>query len=153
MRYLLVLAALVSGVASAATGSAAISLTRPTTYVDGSTLPSSAITGYSVGCTFTPTGGTAAACTLSTTTLPGGTSTGGTVSITYPAVGGTACFTLKTMTATNMSDGSQPPVCKDLPGVKPSDPSNVTITITVALNIASDSPIRVAVAEPVVTRK
>lgn len=153
MKALLILVSLVTGVASAATGSTALNYTRPTTYVDGSTLPSSAITGYTVGCTFTPTGGTATACTLNTTTLPGGTSTSGSVTITYPAAGGTACFTLRTNTATATSPGSQPAACKDLPALAPSDPTNLTVTITLAINIASDSPVRVAVATPVVTKQ
>lgn len=152
MKRLCLLLAVLPSLVLAATGTSALSYTRPTTRVDGSTLAASEITGYAVDCTFTPTGGTATACTLSTTTLPGGTSASGSVTITYPAVGGVACFKLRTLTGSLSSPGSQPAACKDLPAVAPSDPTNLTVTITVALNVSSDTPIRVAVAEPVVTK-
>jgi hypothetical protein len=139
--------------AHAATGSTAVNYTPPTQYEDGTPLPASDIKGYAVDCKFTPTGGsTASVCTLDTTTLPGGTARTGTVKITYPVTGGTACFVLKTMTVAAQSDGSQPPACQVLPAVQPNDPTNLTITITLTLNIASDTPIRVAVAEPVISK-
>jgi hypothetical protein len=147
--------AFASFAARAATGNATINYTPPTQYEDGTTLPATAIAGYAVSCTFTPNGGGAAsACALDVTQIPGGTSRSATVKVTYPVVGGTACFVLKTVTTSGaQSDGSQPPACQPLPAVQPNDPTNLTITITLALNISSDTPIRVAVNEPVVTQE
>ncbi len=149
---LAILLLLIVGVAQAATATTAITFTRPTTYTDGSTLAASAITGYAVDCQFTPTGSsTATACTMTGSPLPGGTATGGNVTLTYPAAGGNACFVLRTLVGSASSAGSAP-VCKALAAVPPSDPTNVTVTITLAINLESDSPIRVAVAQPVVTK-
>jgi hypothetical protein len=108
----------------------------------------SAITGYAVDCTFTPTGGTAAACTLAGSPLPGSAQSGN-VTVTYPAVGGSACFSLRTLVGTNSSVGTAP-VCKTFDAVAPNPPTNVTVTVTVALTLKSASPITVAGA-PVVT--
>lgn len=142
---------IISAIACAATGTAALSFIRPTTYVDGSALAASAITGYAVDCTFTPTGGTATACASSPATLPG-TAQSGNITLTYPAIGGQACFVLRTLVGTNSSAGSSPPACKALAPIAPSDPSNLTVTITVALTISSATPITVAMTPPVVTK-
>jgi hypothetical protein len=145
----------VAGVAEAATGNASITLTRPTAYTDGSPLAASAITGYAVDCQFTATGATSSTtCTLTGSPLPGGTATGGNVTLTYPAAGGNACFVLRTLVGALSSAGGTP-VCKALPGVPPNDPTNVTITVTLAINLESASEIRVAsveVAKPVVAQ-
>lgn len=130
----------------------ALTFTRPVAYTNGSALPTTAITGYAVDCTFTPTGGTAAVCALTGSPLAGGTNQVGTVQLTYPAVGGEACFKLRTLVGQQTSAGTQPAVCRTLAALVPNDPTNLTITITVAVNISSDTPIRVAVVEPVVTR-
>jgi hypothetical protein len=140
-----------SQIANAATANVTINYVRANTYVDGTPLPASSITGHAVDCSFTPTGGTAALCALTGSPFPGSVQSG-TVVVTYPPVGGQACFALKTLVGSNSSNGSQPPVCVALPAIKPGDPTNVTVTITLAINLQSDTPIRVAVAEPVVTR-
>lgn len=150
MVALLVLAGF-SAAAHAATGTTALTFTPPTTNSDGSALAASDITNYTVVCTFTPPTGAASTCVTDTTTIAGGTNKVGTLKITYPVSGGQACILLKT----NRSDGvqgagSQPPACTTLPAIKPNDPTNVTITVTLAINLQSDSPITVAAVTPVV---
>lgn len=139
--------------ADAATGSGAIAFTRASQYTDGSTLAAADITGYSVGCTFTPTGGTSAACTAFTgSPLAGGSNQAGTVTLSVPASGGQACFTLKTLTASASSAGTAP-FCKTFADTRvPGDPTNATITISVTLNLTSAAPITVAMSAPVVTK-
>jgi hypothetical protein len=107
--------------------------TRPTTYVDGQTLPAADILSYSILCTFTPNGGTGAPCSMT----PGffsGSATTGSVIVTYPNVGGQACFRLTTRTAGSESDPSNE-ACAVLPALKPNPPGNLTITITANLTI------------------
>lgn len=116
----------------AGTGTAAFAWTRPTTYTDGSALPASAISRYDVLCTFTPTGGTASACTLNPSTFAG-TASSGSLALTYPATGGRACFRLTVSTATGVSDPSNE-ACVDFAAAKPSAPANLTVTITIAVN-------------------
>lgn len=157
LLFALVSVAALCGVFSpvhAATGNAAISFTRATTYTDNSALATADITGYAVGCTFAPTGGTAAACTGFTgSPLAGGSNQAGTVTMTVPAAGGQVCFTLKTLTAIASSAGTAP-FCKTFADTRvPGDPTNATLTITLTLNLTSASPITVALAgPPVVTR-
>jgi hypothetical protein len=137
----------------AATAPTAITFTRPTTYVDGSALPASAITSYTIACEFTAPGATnATPCTLSTTTIPG-QSTTGTLTLTYPGTGGQACFTLRTNVGSVQSNSSSPAACKTLDAIAPSPPTNVTVTVSVALQLSSASPITVVAATPVVTQK
>lgn len=137
-------------ISAAATKPVGITFTRPTQWSDGSPLAASDITGYQVECQFTATGATAATpCTLTGSPLPGGTSQTGSVTLTYPPVGGEACFVLRTVaTGGLLSEGSAPPHCKTLPALRPADPSNVTITITVAINIEANGAVSVAMAQP-----
>lgn len=143
-----------SAAAHAAGGTAQLTTTLPTTYVDGSALASSAITGSDIDCQFTPTGSsTATACASSPTSVTGAAATAS-VSITYPAAtGGKACFRMRTKTASAVSDWSALGAnsCKDLPALAPSAPGAVTVTITLSLNLKSDTPITVAVNQPVTT--
>jgi hypothetical protein len=156
-RYLLTLAAIlifsfVWGAATAATGAAAGTWTRPTTYVDTTPLPASAITGYVLTCRFTPTGGAAAPCSSFTpSTFPPGALSGDITVSNLPPTGGNLCLTLNTQTAAATSDNGVEQ-CKPVPAVRPNAPGAFTITVTVAINLESDSEIRVAVADPVVTR-
>lgn len=136
--------------ASAATGPSTVSWTPPTTYTDGSVLPAAALSGNKIGCLFTPTGGTAAPCTLSANTAAGSASSF-TANLTYPAVGGTACFTV-IATAGGVDSAPSNATCKTLAALVPNPPTNVTVTVTLTLNLTSASPISVAMAPPVVTR-
>lgn len=123
-----------TGIAQAASGSGVISWTRPTTYVDGSTMPASAITGYRVVCSITPTGASApTACTTSPATLNGGTNTSGTVTVTYPAIGARVCFRLVTLAGETESDPSGE-ACRDLAPVKPGAPTGVTVTVSISIS-------------------
>lgn len=143
----------VVGVATAATSPTSITFTRPTTYIDGSPLAASSITSYTISCDWTSTGATTSQpCTLSTTTIPG-QSTTGTLTLTYPASGGSACFTLRTNVGSVQSIASSPAACKTLDAIAPNPPSNVTVTVSVALQLSSASPITVVAATPVVTQK
>jgi hypothetical protein len=149
----LLLVSLLGSFAHAATGSSSVTWTRATTYVDGSALPSSAITGHKIVCTFTPTTGAAVPCTLSATSASG-TATSLTTTLTYPASGGQACF--QTVTTAGIDSDPSPVTagsCKTFAPLQPSPPSNVTVTVTLALTITSDSPISVAMAPPVVSTK
>ncbi len=153
-HYLLALA-LLPTLTLAAGGTASLSTTLPTTYVDSTPLAASAIIGSDIDCQFTASGtSTSTACTSSPTSVTGTANTAS-VSITYPAAtGGKACFRWRAKTAYAVSDWS-PLVansCKDLPAIAPSAPGAVTVTITLSLNLQSDSPITVAMAEPVVTK-
>lgn len=153
---LTVLLLCVAGIANASTGNAALTAAAPTTYVDNTPLPASAIVGYNIDCQFTPAGSsTATACTMSPTSVIGSTMAAS-VTLTYPAAtGGKACFRTAAKTAVAVSDLSPLGAnsCKDLPAVGPSAPGAVTVTITLALNLTSDTPITVALAgPPVVTR-
>jgi hypothetical protein len=140
--------------ASAATSSAAVTWTRATAYTDGTSLPASAISGHKIVCTFTPASGTAAPCTLSASSAAGSAQTL-TTTLTYPAVGGQACFQL--VTTANGVDSVPSAVtaaaCKAFDPLTPNPPGNVSVTITLALTLTSDSPITVAMAAPVVTKK
>jgi hypothetical protein len=76
------------------------------------------------------------------------------MTLTYPATGGEACFTLRTTTTAGLvSIDSSPKACKTLAPVSPNPPTNVTVTITLALDLKSDSPITVALAGPPVVTK
>jgi hypothetical protein len=150
-RYVIALSIILAfsfvwGAATAATGTAAGTWTRPTTYVDGTPLPASAITGYVLGCRFTPTGGTAAPCsTFTPATFPASATSGSVTVSNLPPTGGNLCLTLNTQTATATSDNGVEQ-CKPVPAVAPNAPGNFTITVTVALVLQSDSPITVASA-------
>lgn len=137
--------------AFAATGTASLTFTRPSTYIDGSALAASDITGYAVECTFTPTGGVVAPCTMTGATLPG-TAQSGAVTLTYPAKGGQACFVLKTLVGSTSSAGTQPPACKTFAPIPPSDPTNLTVTIALVMNVTSASPIIVTMSGPKVEK-
>lgn len=145
-----------SGYACAATGAAAITSTPTLTYTDGSPLALTDIVGYSIDCQFTPTGvSTPSACVGSVTSVTGSTAAAS-VTVTYPAsTGGKACFRMATKTATSISALSPlgASSCKDLPALNPSAPGAVTVTITLALKLTSDSPITVAMSEPVLMRQ
>lgn len=139
--------------ADAATGNAALSFSRPTTYTDGSALSTAEITGYAVDCFFTPTAGTAGACPVTGSPLAGGANQAGSVTLTVPASGGQACFKLRTLVGTASSLGGTP-ACKTFPDTRtPSDPTGVTVTVTLSLNLTSAAPITVALAGPPVVTK
>jgi len=129
------LAALFVGPALAATGTATITWTRPTTYTDGSVLAASAISGNAIDCVFTPTGGVATSCGSTPATVAGGNTATGTVTLTYPVQGGRACFRVRALVGSVSSDPSaeRPEACKDFEALKPNAPSNVTVTITVSV--------------------
>lgn len=153
-RFLLIAAlALCALPTFAATGSSSVTWARPTTYTDTSPLPASAISGNKILCTFTPTGGTAAPCTLSGNSAPGSAQSF-TATLTYPAAGGAACF--QVIATANGVDSAPSPIaaaaCKTFEPLPPSTPGNVTVTITLALTITSETPITVAMAAPAVTR-
>lgn len=148
---ILALFACLSGIASAGTANAAFAITRPTAYADGTALPAANIASYPVACMFTPTGGSATACTFTPTSFAGSVLTGS-VALTVPPDGGRACFTLKTHLVNGVDSDPGAEACKDVPAVKPNAPG-YTITITLAINLESDTPIRVAVADPIVTKE
>lgn len=127
------LACLFAAPSFAAVGSLRISFDRPTTYVDGSPLPVSAITGYGIQCVFTPTGGTAAPCSISPAVLPGSVVTG-TTALTYPASGGRACVRLVTRTAVTEAVPSNE-ACADFAALAPSPATGVTVTITIGVTV------------------
>jgi hypothetical protein len=126
--------------AEAATGTAAITLTRPTAYTDGTPLAAADIAEYPVVCRFTPTGATSStACTTSPTALPGGTATGGAVTIAnLPAKGGRLCLRIRA-TANGVNSDPSNETCKDVPAVAPNAPGSVTITITIIVSTDSGS--------------
>lgn len=133
---LTLLGALCIAPAFAATSPYTLTWTRPTTYVDGSALPASAITGFRTQCTLTPTGGTATPCTFTPTGYAGSVLTG-TGTLTYPPQGGRACFAIVVDVGSLSSDPSEigPNSCLTLAPIRPSPPGPVTVTITVAVNI------------------
>lgn len=150
-KFCFVIAAFcVIGVAKAATNSPAVTWLKPTTYTDGSALPAASITGYKLGCLFTPTAGTAVPCTLSSSTAAGSAQTF-TATLTYPAIGGSACFTV-IATAGGVDSAPSAAACKTFDALVPNPPSNVTVTVSLTLNLSSQSPITVAMGTPVVTK-
>jgi hypothetical protein len=144
--------ALSIGTAFAATAPSSVSWTRPVTYSDNSPLPLAAITGNKILCTFTPTGGAAAPCVLAASTTTGAAQTF-TTTLTYPSAGGKACFQV-IATAGVDSDPSTLTAdsCATVPALKPSAPSNVVITVTIAMTLKSETPITVQVADPIVAK-
>lgn len=134
--FFALLGALMIAPAFSATAPLSFAWDRPTTYVDGSTLPAASITGYQMVCEVTNPAGAPISCDLSVSALTGSSVTA-TGTLTYPATGATACFRLRTQTASAISDPSPlgPNSCVTFAPVKPSPPGNVTVTITVALNI------------------
>jgi hypothetical protein len=105
-----------AGIAYAAIRPLTITLTPPTTYTDNSPIAAGDITGYSIVCTFTPTGGAAEACTLANATIPAGVTTSSN-SITYPDVGGQMCLALITVTALHGVSETSSSSCRALPAV------------------------------------
>lgn len=157
-RFLLSLTlALCTSIACAATGTAAIGYTGSSTYTDGSALNPADIQFYAATCSFTPTGASAAgACTAANFPNAVGTATSISGTLSVPAKGGKACFQV-TARANGVDSAPSAIVaatsCKTFDPLPPSSPTNITVTITLALTISSDSPISVAMAEPVVTKK
>lgn len=145
----------IAGVATAATSSQTGNWSASSTYTDGSPLAVADITGHEIDCQYTPVGGVAAACSFTPTSTTG-SGTSFAVTVTYPSnTAGKACFRVRTKTASAVSAygpliaGS----CRDLPALAPSAPGAVTITVTLALTLNSDSPITVAMSDPVVTKR
>lgn len=120
--------------ARAGTGGVQLSWVKPTTYSDGSALPATAITAYAIECTFTPTGGTASQCTQNASTFLGSTVTGS-LTLTYPAIGGKACWRLRTVTGATVSTDPSNEACKDFAALSANPPTNLTVTVTVTVNI------------------
>ena len=108
---------------------ASITFTPPTTYVDGSGLPASAITGYEFRCGV----GTTVGVVCTPLSLPG-TATGGVMVVTGPSSGFTACPEGRTLTAGAASVYSVP-VCKTFPALVPNPPGNVTVAVVIGLNM------------------
>ena len=136
-------AACIAGVAAAAfCGSAqcapgSLSYSRPTTYVDGSTLPVEEIASYNVRCSsFTPTDSpTAQACpTISPTTLAG-SATGATITLSIPGSGGAACFQVQTVATSGQTSDWSTEGCKTFPPVAPNPPANVTVAVVIGINV------------------
>lgn len=156
-RYLLAaflaLAACSFPKAHAASAPSTVNWVRPSTYTDNSVLPVAAISGNKILCTFTPTGGAAAPCTLAASTTTGAAQTF-TTTLTYPAIGGRVCFqVVATAGGVDSAPSAQTASsCADVPALTPSAPSNVVISISIALTLKSATPITVEVAEPVVAR-
>lgn len=134
--FVLILAAL-PAFASASSGTAALGYTRATTNVDGSALAQSDITGHTIACVFTPTGATVAAPCASLAGSQVGNVAAASVTFTYPATGGKACFTVSTTTAagTGPASAQTEAACKVFAAILPSPPSNVTVTVTVSVNL------------------
>lgn len=120
---------LLSVSAIAATGT--LSFTRPTTYADGSALPASAIASYTVSCSYTPTGGSAAACVgLTPATLPG-SAIGGALTFTV-TTNGQACFTLQTVDTGGRTSVPSNAACKAIILPNPGPPTDVTVAFTIS---------------------
>ena len=133
MKRLLLLLALLPTLAFAGTGVAVITWTNPTVYVDGTTLPASAIAETQAYCDFTPTGSTnTAPCTAATPAAFAGSVTTGTQTFTFPAQGGKACWYLRTRVGVSVSDPSSPLACKDFAPLKPGQPTTIIVTVTVS---------------------
>jgi hypothetical protein len=124
---------LLSALASAATGG--LSLTAPTTRVDGSPLLASEIASYTIACTYTPTGGVAAACVALTPTSLPGASVGGTVTFTV-SQNGQACFTLATVDTGGRVSLPTNAACKAVTIANPNPPTGVTVAVVLDLNMA-----------------
>lgn len=122
---------LLSASALAATGN--LSFTRPTARADGSTLASSEIASYEISCTFTPTGGSAAACAGQAPTSFTGASTGGLVTFTT-TTDGQACFTLRTVDTGGRRSDPSPVACKPVTVSPPNPPGSVVVAFNVTIN-------------------
>jgi len=114
--------------------SAALSYTLPTTYSNGAALPVTAIAGFDAQCSsFTPTNGTAGACTIA-----GGSVTGAVTSIvltgTISPTGGSACFQVRTRATNGEVSTWTAPKCKTFAAVPPSEPGNVTVAVVIGVN-------------------
>lgn len=150
----LLLISLFGSFVQAATSAQTGTFAAPVQYTDNSAIPAGAILGYDIDCQFTATGAsTSIPCVFAPTTTVASPFN---VSVTYPAdTGGKACFRVKARTAGAVSALS-PLIagsCRDLAPLAPQAPGAVTVTITLSLNMKSDTPITVAMSEPVVTRQ
>lgn len=122
--------------ALAATADVSMSWERPTAYEDGSPLPASSISGYSVLCGFTSTGASSPApCTFTPTSIAGNALTGS-VTLTYPPEGGDACFRLVTRVGALESVPSEAS-CVHFEPLRPGSPSNFKVTITVRIEFTN----------------
>jgi hypothetical protein len=122
---------LLSAVAGAATGD--LSFTRPAMRTDGSVLAASEIASYTIGCTYTPTGGVAAPCVSLLPTSFSGASLGGAVAFTVTA-NGQACFTLATVDTGGRSSVPTNPACKAVTISPPNPPGNVVVAFNITIN-------------------
>jgi hypothetical protein len=136
VRYaaLAVVGLVIGLVASAAfASSGTLSYTRPTTRTDGTAFAATEIASYTITCTYTPTGGVAAACIGLTPTSFGGASLGGTVTFTVTA-NGQACFTLRTVDTGGQSSAASNQACKAVVVAVPNPPTNVVVAFNVTIN-------------------
>lgn len=117
--------------ALASTGN--LTYTRPTTRADGSPLAAADIASYRINCTYTPTGGVAAACVSLTPTSFGGASLGGAVTFVVSA-SGQACFTLQTVDTGGQSSVPSTSACKAVVVSVPNPPTNVVVAFNVTIN-------------------
>lgn len=109
-----------------------VSWQRPTTYVDGSALPATAITGYEIRCS---AAGTATIVSCATVSAPG-TATSVTLAVTVTQAGGTICAEGRAFAgAANPSVWNSGPnaVCKTVPATPPGPPTNITVAFTVTI--------------------
>lgn len=146
-----VLVMLCGAKAFAAAGTSQTTWTNPVQYVDGSTLPSSDISGYKFLCTFTPTGAsTGVPCSgLTPAQINTGAQSTVSLSFTYPPAGGVACFQVVATAAGSDSDPSANTAqsCKTFAALKPRPPSGVTITVTISANLPKGVTINTLIAE------
>jgi hypothetical protein len=133
MRRLIILmmGMLLAVPALAATGS--LTFTRPTARTDSTPLAATEIASYSLGCTFTPTGGTAAPCTALTPATLAGSALGGTVTFTA-AQNGQACFTLATVDTGGRVSAPSAAACKAVTIANPNPPTGVVVAFNVSIS-------------------
>lgn len=136
----------VSNAQSAPWNTNTVSYTGPTTCTSGQPVANCPVTGYRIERAATQTG-TYAAVGTSTTT-----------SFTHlSAAAGQNCYRVIALSVQGESIPSTVTgaACKTNvePSGPPNPPTNVTVTIALALTLSSASPITVAMAEPVITKK
>lgn len=120
---------------SALAASGNLSFTRPTSRADGSPLAASEIASYQISCSYTPTGGVAAACSGLSPSSLAGSATGGTVTFNANA-NGRACFSLVTVDTAGRRSAPSAQACKDIAIAVPNPPGNVTVAVVIGLNMA-----------------
>jgi hypothetical protein len=119
--------------AGSAAASGTLSYTRPITRADGSPLAATEVASYTINCTYTPTGGVAAACASQAPTSFAGTALGGTVTFVVSA-SGQACFTLRTVDTAGQQSAASNQACKAVTIAVPNPPTNVVVAFNVTIN-------------------